>query len=114
MTPMILAAAEATAGPAAIITAIGGACVSVFTVYRNAKRQDKATQENTDLINNLNGQIAGLTGQVIELRAANAALSTELSYLKGQFEHAEAEKPAKAAKPAKAPKAEKDPKKKKK
>lgn len=73
---------EATAGVPAILTAIGGVCVSVFTVYKNAKRQDRATQENTDHIKALTDQIKTLTDQVIDLKAVNASLQTELTILK--------------------------------
>lgn len=79
-TPLLLAVSAS--GVPAILTAIGGVCVSLFTVYKNAKRQDKVTQENTDHINDLVEQTKKLTDQVIELKAENAALRTELTILK--------------------------------
>lgn len=75
--------AVSSSGAPAVLTAIGGVCVSIFTVYKNAKRQDKATQENTDHINDLVEQTKQLTNQVIELRAQNAAQATEIAFLKG-------------------------------
>lgn len=75
--------AVASSGAPAILTAIGGVCVSIFTVYKNAKRQDKATQENTDHINDLVEQTKQLTNQVIELKAQNAAQATEIAFLRG-------------------------------
>lgn len=73
------------ASASAIVAAIGGAAVSLTTTIIKARQQDKATKDNTEHISGLNDQIKALTEQIIELKASNAALMTELNIMKSQM-----------------------------
>lgn len=81
---MILAVASA--GLPAIVTAIGGVCVSLTTVYFNSKKQTREADQHAANVRTLSDQITLLAGQVGELKAENTALRIEIRILKGRIE----------------------------
>ena len=80
--PLFIGAAS---GAPAIVTAIGGVCVSLATVYFNNRKQVIETTRNADHIQALTGQIALLASQVSELKGENASLKVEIKLLREQL-----------------------------